>query len=206
MFTGLIQHVGYIASLQPTQTGARLCVDPRNWDHHPAVGESIAVNGCCLTIAPQLAGNAAQARLLQFDLVHQTINSTTLGTLGPGEPVNLEHAVTPDTLLGGHVVQGHVDGVGVVNRVSNDDSQWLVRIAPPAKAMAHIIERGSIAVDGVSLTIAAVGDDWFEVALIPTTLAATNLRRLKAGARVNLETDYLAKIVVNWLGRQQSEV
>lgn len=163
----------------------------------PIHGESIAVNGCCLTIA-----DTSEPGCLIFDVVNQTLAATTLGTLSRGDRVNLEHAVTPTTLMGGHIVQGHIDAVGTVHHVDQSSGAWRVRIDVPRQLMEAIVEKGSIAVDGVSLTVAAAGDTWFDVALIPTTLRDTTLISLTQGMRVNLETDYLAKTVVNWLQRR----
>lgn len=199
MFTGLIQQLGKVVTVERVAFGASVSIDPCGWRHHSVVGESIAVDGCCLTVAAMQPDDR-----LRFDVIHQTLQATMLGELLPGDDVNLEHALTPATLLGGHIVQGHVDGVGVVTLVKADPEQWRVRIEPPPELMEFIIERGSIAVQGVSLTLATVGDDWFEVALIPTTLELTNLAGLKSGRRVNLETDYIAKTVVTWLRRQRN--
>ena len=194
MFTGIVQHLGRVAAFDRNDFGARLRVDPVDWRHQPAHGESIAVDGCCLTIA---------GRSFEFDVIRQTLEVTALGRLKVGDRVNLEHAVTPTTMLGGHIVQGHVDGVGTVSEVNSDPTQWRLRISPPARLMEEIVEKGSVAVSGVSLTVAATGPDWFEVALIPTTLELTNLGTLKVGDEVNLETDYIAKVVVNYLRRRE---
>ena len=200
MFTGIIQHSGRIGSVETVDFGRRIWVDLTGWNYRPALGESIAVDGCCLTVA-EIAGSAAKVR---FDVIAQTLQVTALGRLAAGATVNLEHAVTPTTLLGGHIVQGHVDGVGRIASVTTNATEHRLRISPPdaKKAMALIIDKGSIAVSGVSLTVAAVGPDWFEVALIPTTLELTNLGRLREGDRVNLEYDYIAKIVTNWMARR----
>ena len=206
MFTGIVQQLGVLGEIQTTEFGRRLGIDSRGWPHQPAAGESIAVNGCCLTItAPTEHREPARSDdLLRFDVIHQTLGLTTLGELGVGDPVNLEPAVTPTTLLGGHVVQGHIDGVGVVGAVESVGSDRRLRIEPPPELMEYIIPRGSIAVDGVSLTVAEVGESFFEVALIPTTLDLTTLGRAEPGQRVNLETDYLVKTVVHWLRRQRT--
>ncbi len=201
VFTGIIQQMGRVISITPGEFAARLAIDSNGWGHRPALGDSIAVNGCCLTETGNIAGDGRG--ILHFDVVQQTLSITTLGSLRAGDPVNLEHAVTPQTLLGGHIVQGHVDGVGEVIAVKADASEHRVRISPPEALMDFIIEKGSIAVDGVSLTIAAIGREWVEVALIPTTLELTTLGRLQSGSRVNLEADYLVKIVVNQLRRNQ---
>ncbi|MCH8343736.1 MAG: riboflavin synthase [Planctomycetes bacterium] len=204
MFTGIVQQLGVVGDIQTTDLGRRLGIDSRGWPHRPAAGESIAVNGCCLTItAPTDHREPVRSDdLLRFDVIHQTLGLTTLGELAVGDPVNLEPAVTATTLLSGHVVQGHIDGVGVVGAVDTAGSDRRLRIEPPPELMEYIIPRGSIAVDGVSLTVAEVGESFFEVALIPTTLDLTTLGRAEPGQRVNLETDYLVKAVVHWLRRQ----
>ena len=197
MFTGIVEHQGRVLALRPQASGARLEIDPCGWSHVPGDGDSIAVNGCCLTVVGAAAGTggASADRTLRFDVVPQTLGLTTVCALRPGESVNLEHAATAATLMGGHIVQGHVDGVGEVLHVRTDGGEWRTRIAAPAAVAAHLVERGSIAVDGVSLTLAAVGEGWFEVALIPATLAKTTLRDRAHGSRVNLEADCLAKMV-----------
>ena len=191
MFTGIIEHQGRVVSLRPQAWGARLEIDPCGWAHVPAGGDSIAINGCCLTVvaAPGAGG------VLAFDVIPQTLSLTTIGALAVGEEVNLEHAATAATLLGGHIVQGHVDAVGEVLAVSTAGGEWRTRIAAPTDVMDLAVDRGSIAVDGVSLTIAATGSGWLEVALIPTTLAKTALRDRQAGSRVNLESDPMAKMI-----------
>src|SRR5438552_6979827 len=228
MFTGIIQQLGDVASVQANDFGVLMRIDPCGWAHRPALGDSIAVNGCCLTVADDVTpasrrvpaagssglmqpadsseisprGRGGSPRdFLCFDLIQQTLAVTTLGGVKPGDSVNLEHAVTPSTLLGGHIVQGHVDGVGTVVNIVADTSQHRLRISAPPDLMPCIVEKGSIAVDGVSLTVAAAGPDWFEAALIPTTLRLTTLGLLRVGSRANLETDYLAKTVVNYLRR-----
>jgi riboflavin synthase len=171
-------------------------IDSCGWTYSPTPGESIAVNGCCLTLV-----TVSGFGRWRFDVVHQTLGATNLGLLREGAPVNLEHAVTPASLLGGHIVQGHVDGVGVVSEVLANDQEHRVRIEAPEQWMRFIIHRGSIAVNGVSLTVAEVATTSFEVALIPATLQLTNLSGLRIGDHVNLETDYIAKIVANLVDR-----
>jgi riboflavin synthase len=198
VFTGIVQHVGSTRSLERVDFGVRLAVDRSGWAHAPASGESIAVSGVCLTVAEVERGGDC----VRFDVVRQTLAATTLGDLEPGDPVNLEHAVTPSTLLGGHIVQGHVDGIGVVRAVERSEREHRVRIEPPAPLLDYLVDRGSIAVDGVSLTIAAIDGASFEVALIPVTLARTTLGRAVAGTRVNLEADCIVKTVVRWLNER----
>ncbi len=198
MFTGLVQHVGTIISIDARDWGVRLVVDAGGWSHTPTHGESIAVNGCCLTIADEESDNH---RLL-FDVIHESLNVTTLGDLAVSDQVNLEASVTPTTMLGGHIVQGHVDGVADVVSITREGGEHRVRVRPPIKLMHCIIEKGSVALDGVSLTVAAVGDDWLDVALIPTTLGWTTLGQRSPGDRMNVETDYVAKIVARQLATQ----
>jgi riboflavin synthase len=203
MFTGIIQHMGRVAAVEPAEGGQSLWIDPQDWSHEPAHGDSVAVNGCCLTVATDQANLGERSQALKFDVVHQTLRLTTLGDLRAGEMVNLEHAATPTTLLGGHLVQGHVDGVGTVVSIDRSSGEWRVRIAPPLSLMEFIAAQGSICVDGVSLTVASLGKDWSEVALIPTTLRLTNLTNLAPGSNVNIEIDCIAKTVVNWLKRTE---
>lgn len=203
-----------------------MVVDPAGWRHGPGLGDSISVNGCCLTVAlePRAAGPGGDR--LVFDAIPETLSKTSLGELKPGSKVHLEHAVTASTLLGGHVVQGHVDGVGVVMQVQTTEG-WRIRVRPPLPlghqlsshesgvaatsargegeashdCMEFLTPKGSVCIQGVSLTIAALdpAERWFEVALIPTTLEKTMLGALVAGDRVNLEFDVLAKTIVHWL-------
>ncbi len=196
-----MQHLGRVASVETVANGRSLQVDLSGWDYRPALGESLAVDGCCLTVA-EVGGEAGPVR---FDVIQQTLEVTTLGRFTKGSAVNLEHAVTPATLLGGHIVQGHVDGVGRASGVVRTPTEHRLRIAPPdAAVMSLIVEKGSIAINGVSLTVASIGRDWFEVALIPTTLSLTNLGSLREGDGVNLEYDYIAKVVTNWLQRRDA--
>jgi riboflavin synthase len=196
MFTGIVQAIGRVASAQAAASGLTLTIDPGRWAHVPAAGDSIAVDGVCLTVAERGAGGG-----LRFDVMRQTLDVTTLGALRVGDRVNLEHAVTPATLLGGHVVQGHVDGVATVTAATCSAAEVRLRVEPPAHLADLIIDKGSVALAGVSLTVAALCGTAFEVALIPTTLRLTTLGDVRAGSRLNIEPDYLAKIVVQWLRR-----
>jgi len=214
MFTGLVQAVGKVVQILPMggaarrKGGLRLVVDPLGWSpmphSPPAEGDSIAVGGVCLTLTRAIT---PQSPLYTFDVVRETVGKTTLGTLKPGSRVNLEHAATLATLLGGHLVQGHVDGTGTVAKVQRT-SDWRLRINVNADLMPYIVSKGSIAVDGVSLTVAEVCGEHdhhkggaFEVALIPTTLAKTTLKNLKRGHAVNIEVDLIGKTVVTWIRR-----
>jgi riboflavin synthase len=198
MFTGLVEAIGVVRAARPGASGVRLVVDPGAWNHRPEIGESIAVSGCCLTIA---AESDASGGAMVFDVVPETLTKTTLGgRIGVGSRVNLEHAATATTLMGGHFVQGHVDGVGTVERVDREEG-WRVRVRPPSDLMPYVTPKGSVTIEGVSLTVAAVDPaaGWFEVALIPTTLDKTTLGDLKPGDGCNLEADVLAKTVVHYL-------
>lgn len=195
MFTGLIEQQGSVRAVHPTPTGSRIVIDASGWPREPRAGESIAVNGCCLTLV------AAEGGLLSFDAIPQTLARTTLGECKPGDRVNLERSLAFGAPVGGHLVQGHVECVGQVLGVSRAGGEWRTRVGGPAEVLAMLVERGSVAVDGVSLTVAALGDRWFEVALIPATLAKTTLRGRLAGSRVNLEADAMAKMVAEHVRR-----
>ncbi|MCX5660607.1 MAG: riboflavin synthase [Planctomycetota bacterium] len=199
MFTGIVQAKGSVASVRPQPAGVRLAIDPRGW--RPAgglalaLGDSVCVSGVCLTLASLDAGQ------LHFDVINETLTKTTLGSLGAGQTVNLEPSLTANTPMGGHFMQGHVDGVGVVSQIKNDPGDWRVTVTPPAELADYVIPKGSIAIDGVSLTLASTAAGTFDVALIPTTLKLTTLGDLRVGSRVNLEADILAKTVVHYLRR-----
>ena len=190
MFTGLIQHIGTIHDRSDDGNVIRLTIEKNGWKHDPERGDSIAVNGCCLTVVEK-AGDR-----LGFDMVRTTTKTTTLATLSPGAHVNLEHAATPTTLLGGHLVQGHVESTGRVMENSHlGDRGWILSIETSEAISNFMIKKGSITVDGVSLTIADTTDQTLEIALIPETLERTTLSERKKGDLVNLEADCLAKMV-----------
>jgi len=204
MFTGLVQAVGIVRKLERASRGpdapVRLAIDPGSWDHRPRHGDSISVAGVCLTVDNR---PAARARSLEFVAIPETLSRTTLGRLQPGSPVNLEHAVTPTTLLGGHLVQGHVDGLGTVASVRRGED-WRVRIRLSADLREFIMPKGSVCLNGVSLTIAKVYPDGFEVALIPTTLQLTTLEGLQPGDGVNIEVDMVVKTILTWAQHTRS--
>lgn len=188
MFTGIVEERGRAVSVGSTP-GTRLEVlGPRVADD-TAVGDSIAVNGVCLTVA------AREGEVLAFDVAEETLARTALGELRPGSSVNLERPLTLASRLGGHLVQGHVDGVGTVETAASEGSGVRMRIRAPEDVARYVVEKGSVAVDGVSLTVAAASNGSFEVALVPHTLTATTLGDRTAGDRVNLEVDVLAKYV-----------
>lgn len=198
MFTGLVQHVGQVSSACRSGEGFSLVVNAGSWGHRPERGESVAVNGCCLTV---VGGTGGTGGIMEFDVVRQTMEVTSLSKLREGSRVNLEHAMRLSDLVGGHLVQGHIDGTGEVQSVVRRTMEHRLRIGAGAEIAEYLVEKGSIAVEGVSLTLASVGDGWFDVALIPATLELTTLGELKAGDHVNLEADSMAKTVVMWLKR-----
>ncbi len=188
MFTGLIQGLGRIGTIDRTEDGARVTIETPLVAELSA-GDSIAVNGVCLSAAALENGSFAA------DAMNETLSRTSLGDLAPGTEVNLELPLRAGDRLGGHVVQGHVDGVGRVASVDEDGFARRVRVEAPAGVMRYVIEKGSIAVDGVSLTVAALDERSFTVSLIPDTVQRTNLGRAAVGDGVNLEVDVLAKYV-----------
>ena len=186
MFTGLVQELGTVTAVDDTDDGVRLTV-ATGLALRP--GDSVAVNGVCLT-ATELPDGAFRA-----DVMHETLRRSSLAGLGAGARVNLELPLRADDRLGGHFVQGHVDGLGTVRDVHPEGFARVVTIAAPAELLRYVVEKGSIAVDGVSLTVAGLGGDWFSVSLIPETLERTNLSHAVPGTKLNLEADVLAKYV-----------
>ena len=191
MFTGIIEELGEVVALETHGDSAVLRVHTTVVGEDIPIGASLAVNGVCLTVIN--ASGESGRRDLDFDVMGETLKRSVIGGLRSGDLVNLERAVRVDGRLDGHVVQGHVDGTGVVLARSPGDRFDLVRFGLPVDLARYVAEKGSVAVDGVSLTVIAVGDDWFEVGLIPQTLGATTLGRKAAGDPVNLEVDVLAK-------------
>jgi riboflavin synthase len=191
MFTGLVREVGTVASF----AGSRLTIDAPETARGRQLGDSVAIDGVCLTVV------ACDDEALSFDAVPETLGRTALAALAEGSKVNLEPALRAGDALGGHYVQGHVDGVGTVRSVEPEGDGKRMAFDAPAQLLRYIVEKGSIAVQGTSLTVAAVDESGFEVALIPHTLEATTLGALRPGDRVNLETDVLAKYVEKLLPR-----
>ncbi|MCW3050121.1 MAG: riboflavin synthase, alpha subunit [Solirubrobacterales bacterium] len=188
MFTGLVEDLGTVAAVDATGDGVRLTLESR-LARELGEGDSISVNGVCLT-AVGVCGDRFGA-----DVMHETLRRSSLGEVAAGSRVNLELALRADARLGGHMVQGHVDGVGAVAAVRPDGFARIVTVEADPALLRYVVEKGSIAVDGVSLTVARVGDSDFDVSLIPETLERTNLGRAEPGAPVNLEVDILAKYV-----------
>ena len=194
MFTGIIEELGTVATAARGGRLARLEVRARATLEETAVGGSLAVNGACLTIVERRPDGFV------FELGPETLARTTLGHLRVGDPVNLERPLRFGGALGGHLVLGHVDGVGTVEETTRVESTTRVRVALPGRELAPLlIPQGSVAVDGVSLTVAALGDRTFEVMLIPHTLAVTSLGRLAPGQAVNIEADVIGKYLVRSL-------
>jgi riboflavin synthase len=195
VFTGLIREVGRIASVAGGDDGVRLDVDAPRTAAGAQVGDSVAINGVCLTVVSVSDGRFA------FDAVPETLARSSLGRLEAGSRVNLEPALRAGEPLGGHYVQGHVDGVGTVRSVGAEGDGKRIWFDAPRELMRYVVEKGSIAVEGTSLTVADLDDEGFAVALIPHTLAETTLGALDRGDPVNLEADVLAKYVERLLAR-----
>ncbi len=189
MFTGIVEEVGDVVAAEVRPEGARLRIRAPQLAPLASLGDSIAVSGCCLTVVER------DGDVVAFDAVPETLSRTTLGGLEAGRRVNLEDSLRAGEPLGGHIVQGHVDGVGEVARRDPEGDGARLAVRTPRELRRFLVEKGSIAVAGVSLTVAALTDDGFEVALIPHTLAVTTLGELNPGDLVNLETDVLARHV-----------
>ena len=189
VFTGIVRERGTVAAVEGGSNGVQLVIDAPATAAGATIGDSVAIDGVCLTATDVVDGR------LTFDAVSETLARSTLGSLEPGAEVNLEPAVRAGEPLGGHYVQGHVDGVGGVRSIDREGDGLRVTFEAPRELLRYCVEKGSIAVGGVSLTIASLGEDWFSVSLVPYTLEATTLGTLAIGDRVNLEADVLAKYV-----------
>jgi len=189
MFTGIIEELGRIKSVEKRGEGARLVVEARMVTEGTKEGDSISVNGVCLTAIDVRPDSFAA------DGSRETLQRSTLGRLRAGSFVNLERAVTPATRLGGHIVQGHVDARGRFLSATEHGGSWTVRIAYPKDVARYLVFKGSVAVEGISLTIAGLTEEYFEIAIIPKTWAVTNLSHLRPNDEVNLEADIIAKYV-----------
>jgi riboflavin synthase len=199
MFTGIVEELGVVESIEEQTDAVRLTVRGPHVTLDAKLGDSIAVNGCCLTVA-QRDGETFTA-----DVMRETLSKTSLGVLEPGSPVNLERAVTATSRLGGHIVQGHVDGTGSVVRREPSEHWEVVEISLPGELARYLVDKGSITVDGVSLTVVEAGNDAFTVSLIPETLARTTLGTKQPGDPVNLEVDVIAKYVERLLDHQEEK-
>ena len=197
MFTGLIEHVGWLESTEQNGAGARICVNAGPLAASLAKSGSIAVNGCCLT-AVEITGETFAA-----DLSGETLRRTSLGELKPGARVNLERPLTTMKEIGGHFVQGHVDGVGRVARIESEGPNWWLGVKIPAELAVYVAMKGSIALDGISLTVAGWHDGVVEAAIIPFTYEHTNLATMAVGDAVNVECDILAKYVERFISARR---
>jgi riboflavin synthase len=193
MFTGIIEELGRVRSIESRGENARIVIEAHSVTEDTKHGDSIAVNGVCLT-ALDVAPDSFAA-----DVSRETLERSTLGRLEPGSHVNLERAVRPATRLGGHIVQGHVDARGKFVSATDHSGSWTVRIAFPSEIARYLVFKGSVAVEGISLTIARLEDDYFEIAVIPKTWEVTNFSYLRSGDEVNLEVDVIAKYVERML-------
>ena len=197
MFTGIVAELGEVAAIEDRGDAARLTIRGSTAGVSP--GESIAVNGVCLTVTGIMDGT------FTADVMGETLDRSSLGALTPGAPVNLERAVRLSDRLGGHLMQGHVDATGTIVSRSPAAHWDQVRISLPAGISRYVVHKGSIAVDGISLTVSALGDTWFEVSLIPETLKRTTLGFRQPGEVVNLEVDVIAKYVERLLNREAGQ-
>lgn len=200
MFTGIVEETGVIAAIKPTATAIQLTVRAQVCARGVKLGDSIAVNGCCLTVT-KLRRTKAGATL-QFDLLKETWERTNLSATAPGASVNLERALAVGDRLGGHFVTGHVDGTGVITRWERSGADHVLEVSAPKELRPYLIFKGSVAVDGISLTVAGVTKAGFRIWIIPHTLAVTALRERKVGDAVNLEGDLLGKYVLSKMPRR----
>jgi riboflavin synthase len=198
MFTGIIEALGTVTGVVAQSGGKRLSVDVGPMASEVPPGASVCVSGVCLTAA------GVRPPVLEFDVITETLNKSTLGGLAVGDNVNLERSLRAGDRIDGHFVQGHADGTATVTRVVSTSEEYVIHLRTEPHLRPYIVPKGSVALDGVSLTIARVEGDAFSVALIPTTLGETTLQQLTAGDRVNVETDIIARTIVHQLSRMGS--
>lgn len=194
MFTGIVERTGRITTARAAPLGRRLGVDAGSMAAECKLGASVCVSGVCLTVA------AVTGETIEFDVIRETLDTSTLGKKGTGDYVNLERSLRVGDRIDGHFVQGHVDGTATVEQVRNVGKEYVISLKPDPALMRYMIPKGSVSIDGVSLTIARVDRDGFTVALIPTTLERTTFASLAAGHLVNIETDIVARTIVHRLG------
>lgn len=202
MFSGIVEESGRIGSIRRTKSGIRMVVQARRVGTGVKIGDSIAVNGCCLTLVK--AGRTKAGRTLQFDLLEETWRMTCFEGLSEGSLVNLERSLRVNDRLGGHFVTGHVDGTGEILRWEQSGADWVLEVRPPAEMMRYFLYKGSVAIDGISLTVADVLPKAIRVWIIPHTWEVTNLRERKVGEQVNLEADLLGKYVERLISARES--
>ncbi|HZP14678.1 MAG TPA: riboflavin synthase [Nocardioides sp.] len=205
MFTGIVEELGRVVAIEEQGDACRLTIAADVVLEDVQLGDSIAVNGCCLTVV-STGSTDAGTPTWTADVMQETLDKTSLTGIQPGDKVNLERAVTPQTRLGGHIVQGHVDGTGRVLRRTPSEHWTVVEISLPEHLSRYLVDKGSITVDGVSLTVVEAGADSFTISLIPETLARTTLGFREVGGVVNLEADVLAKHVEKLLQSTQNGV
>lgn len=201
MFTGIVEECGVVERVQPTAQAIELTICPRLCAQGLKVGDSLAVNGCCLTVVK--IGRQRARKLVQFDLLRETWLRTNLQFVRPGTLVNLERSLRADSRMGGHFVTGHIDGVGRITRWEQSGQDWVLDLAAPPDVLRYAVFKGSIAIDGISLTVAKVRKPGLRIWIIPHTFAVTNLRDRKVGEAVNLEADLIGKYVEQMLGRMK---
>ncbi|MDQ2687226.1 MAG: riboflavin synthase [Armatimonadota bacterium] len=194
MFTGLIEERGTVQAIERGEQSARFTIRANGVTDGVQLGDSITVNGACLTVV------FCAENQLAFDAVYETLQKTALGALAIGDEVNLERSLAVGGRLGGHIVQGHVDGIGVIASIREVDNAYNIYITAPMSLMRYVVRKGSIAVDGISLTVVEADDKTFSVAIIPHTWENTNLRHRIAGDQVNLETDIIGKYIEKLTG------
>jgi riboflavin synthase len=199
MFTGIIEEAGVVEKITPTKKSIALVIRAGALARGIKLGASVGVNGCCLTVVKISAAARAKAKLLHFDVLQESWTRTNLQFAKPGALVNLERPLRADGELGGHFVTGHVDGVGKINRWEKSGTDHVLEIAAPAEVLRYVVFKGSIAVDGISLTVAGVSKKSFRIWIIPHTFEITALRERKVGDVVNLEADMLGKYVERFL-------
>ncbi len=197
MFTGIVEELGEVVAKEDLGDSARLVIRGPVVTSDAGHGDSIAVNGVCLTVVDVLDGDSFSA-----DVMNETLSRSSLRGIDVGARVNLERAAAVSSRLGGHIVQGHVDGTGEIVSRTPSEHWTVVRVSLPAELSHYVVNKGSITVDGVSLTVSGLGDDWFEVSLIPTTLGMTTLGHAAVGSPVNLEVDVIAKYVERLLEKK----
>ncbi|MGA2869542.1 MAG: riboflavin synthase [Verrucomicrobiota bacterium] len=203
MFTGIIEEAGVVEKIRPTVRSIELTVRAKVCGRGVKIGDSVSVNGCCLTAVKISA--RGKSRLLQFDLLQESWKLTNLQFARPGSLVNLERSLRANGELGGHFMTGHVDGLGKIIRWEKTGSDHVLEIAAPAQVLRYVVHKGSIAVDGMSLTVAAVGKKSFRIWIIPHTFEITALRECKVGDAVNLEADLLGKYVEKFLSARRKK-
>ena len=199
MFTGIVEELGTVEAIEDQGDAIRVTIRAQQVLSDAGLGDSIAVNGCCLTVSDRTDSTWTA------DVMQETLDKTSLGSARPGDPVNLERAATLQTRLGGHLVQGHVDGVGTVEARTPSEHWELVTISMPRELGRYLVDKGSVTVDGVSLTVVEAGEERFSVSLIPETLARTTLGSRQTGDRVNLEVDVIAKHVEKLLASERND-